>query len=384
MFNRKTLIALNPDASASRFSLEGLEDRCMLSGGHSHHSLSQATTSPSASSAISHRGNTILFSQAPSAVQSGLTSLATTDGVTTPTTSQTVYLGNRNGVETYTIKTTGTGTTTSLTVDVNGNAVTAPTNGSTTFGAISNSAVTDEISAVATALGLTAPTSTSSVRVTTPAGGTAVYTITLSGASSTTGRHHHGTTISVDANGNLVGNVTLPFSAVPTAIQNGLNANAPAGATALASTSTQSVRIATLNGVTTYSTTFNSTGTRTTVSVNAAGTLTSLPSQSKVQFSTIPVAAQTEIQTLATADGVTGTIAGTQSVSAYDEANGKTVYSVQLTGSSTGTAQTFNVMISVDQNGNPTTLPGGGEMGGCFGGNFGGRFADDLGRFGGF
>ena len=66
-----------------------------------------------------------------------------------------------------------------------------------------------------------------------------------------TGRHARTTVISVDANGDPTGNESVPLSTLSTAIQNGLTSNAPAGATALPSTSLIAVR--TINGVTTYS-----------------------------------------------------------------------------------------------------------------------------------
>src|SRR5438309_1847638 len=53
-------------------------------------------------------GSTITYAEAPSAVQTGLTSLAGTDGVTAPTSTTTVKLGNANGVETYTVDVQGT------------------------------------------------------------------------------------------------------------------------------------------------------------------------------------------------------------------------------------------------------------------------------------
>jgi hypothetical protein len=292
-------------------------------------------------------------------------------------------LGNNSGVETYTVDVSGTGTETRLTVDSAGNPVTKPTRTTTTFGAVGNSAVTDEITAIATALGLTAPTSTTSVNVTTPAnGGTVVYSVQLSSSSGTTGRHHRGAVITVDANGNPVGDQRLPFGVIPSAIQAALNANKPSGATALDATSTQNVSVRSQNGVTTYSVVFTATGTETTVTVNAAGALASLPSKSTTDFQSISAAAQAELQKIATADGMSATIATTQSVSVYDEANGTTVYSVTL--SATTSRGTRNVTISVDQNGNPTTLPNGGEFGGIFPpGDFGGGGGPDGGGSGG-
>ena len=144
-----------------------------------------------------------------------------------------------------------------------------------------------------------------------------------------------------------------------------------AGATALTAASKVAVR--TLNGVTTYSAVYAGTGTRTTVTVNAAGILANLPGNTTVNYSTIPSAAKTSLQSLATTAGYIGTIPDTQSVNAYDEANGTTIYTVTLAVTdSSGTTTTRNVSISVDQIGNPTVSPRGGGEGGCHGhGGFG-------------
>jgi hypothetical protein len=151
-----------------------------------------------------------------------------------------------------------------------------------------------------------------------------------------------------------------------------LNTNAPSGATALASTSTQNVSVRTQDGVTTYSTTFTTTGTSTTVTVDSTGTLAKLPSHSTTTFSALSTTVQDAINALATDNGVTTAIAGTQTVQVYDEANGTTIYSLNVSARKTGSSGstfTFNLTISVDENGNPTTLPDGG---GFFGGDFGG------------
>lgn len=330
----------------------------------------------------------IEFSQAPAAVQTGLEHLATADGLTPPTSNstQTVYLGNRNGVETYTIDLTSTGTQSALTVDQNGNPVTAPTNGTTTYGTLPP-AVTAEASAIATALNLSVPASTADVQVSTPSGGTSVYTIHLTRSTSSTSARFGGRIVTIDANGNPVGNDVLPFSVIPSAIQTALNNNRPSGATALATTSTQNVTIRTDSGVTTYSVTFTTSGTRTTVTVNESGALASLPSHSTTTFAALSSTVQTAIQTLATDNGMTGTIAGTTTVRVYDEANGTTIYSVNVNGSKTGFGggtYTYNLTISVDQNGNPTTLPedSGGEFGSSFGGFGGNDFFGGAGFFG--
>lgn len=397
-------------AAASSIVMESLEHRQLLSGSVSPYA--GYFTDPVPATVVSrpppltfsgpgdlnldHFGgatleSTITFSQTPTAVQTGLTTLASTDNLAAPVATQTVYLSNTNGVEAYTIDETGTGIQAALTVDSSGNPVTAATKSSTTFGAITNTAVTAEITAIATALNITAPTSTSVVKVSTPSAGTAVYTIKL--ADSTTGkRAKKTTTIEVDSAGNPVGNISLPFSVIPTTIQTGLNTAAPVGATALATTSTQPVTVTTVDGLTTYSTTFTTTGTQTTVTVNNAGTLTNLPTTTTTSttFSAIPTAAQTELQTLATADGVTGTIATTQKVTAYAEATGTTVYAVTLSATPSGSTQSIMVTIASDQNGNPTVPPTTGKKkghGGLFGGDLGSILGGILSggfNFGGF
>lgn len=351
-----------PRSSAASRGLEPLEERCLLSA--AHHAVI----------------NTIPFSSAPAAVQQGLDALATSDSLTAPDPTQTVFLANAHGVETYTIDLSSTGTSSVLTVDVKGNPYSAPVKTTATFADITNTAVTNEINAIATALNLTPPADTTSITVLTNSDKTATYCISLA-PTTTTGRHSHNITFSVNSNGDPVGNSTLPLSVFSTAIQTGLTSNAPLGATALTGTSLVSVQ--THNGVTTYSATYLSTGIRTTVTVDATGALTSLPSTTNVQFSTIPTAAQTELQTLATANGYTGTIAGTQNVKAYDEANGTVIYAVRLpvTGTSAKSGATYTYMIAVasDQNGNPTVPPSD-HGGGCDdGGGFGGP-----GGFGGF
>jgi hypothetical protein len=208
----------------------------------------------------------------------------------------------------------------------------------------------------------------------------------LTASSTSTSASSRGRTVSIDANGNPVGNQDLPFIAIPAAIQTGLNNNRPAGATALATTSTQNVSVRTNSGITTYSTAFTTAGTSTTVTVNAAGALAALPKHSTTTFSTLSTIVQSAISALAAANGVTGTIAGTQTVNVYDEANGTTIYSISVNGSKTGFGGgtfTYNLTISVDQNGNPTTPPSGvNEFGSSFGGFGGGSFLGGGGFFG--
>ena len=402
---RRSPIDRGPKFSASL--IEALEDRRLLSASvlhhhlhaHKHHTAKDAsviesdatstassdTTSadPSTFPAFGHVIDTVEFQNAPTAVQTGLTTLASADSLAAPTATQIVHLGNANGVETYSLDYNTTGTYTRLTVDQNGNAVTAPTQSTTTWadldgtGTGSDTTAAAEISTIATALNLTAPTSTTVVNVSTPTSGVAIYTVRLASADTSTadGFGPWGTTISVDANGIPAGNQRLPFSALPTAIQGFLNANLPTGATALASTSTQNVDVRTIDGITTFSTTFTTTGTSTTVTVDAAGDLITLPTApTTTTFADIPTLAQTQLQTLATADGVTTTISDTQSVNVYSEINGTTIYSVTLAATNSTTSQTYNITIASDALGNPTVPPGGG-----FGGGFGGGVAGGFG-----
>ena len=319
MFTRKQMRAERRGRIMARV-MEILEERAMLSA--SHHAVpakhvvpppksttaktavvsgttagSSSTTSTTAVKAGGVHagglnGGTILFSQASTAIQNGLDALATTDGVTAPGSTATIYLGNSNGVETYTVDVTSTGKVTKLTVDAAGAAVTSPTVASSTFGAISNTAVTSEMTAIASAIGATAPSSTSVVTVTTSASGAVTYTIALSSSTSgsTGGGWGRVTVVTIDSNGNPVGNARLPLSVFSAAIQNGLTSNAPSGATALTSTSV--VTVQTLNGVTTYSATYTSTGTRTTVTVDGTGALANLPSVSSTTFGALPTVAQ--------------------------------------------------------------------------------------------
>lgn len=369
MFNRKRIQSQRGAGLDRRGpAFEILEARRLLSA-------SAHAAFASGASGGGHLGSTIEFGQAPAKVQAGLDALATADGLTDPTSTQTVYLSNVNGVERYSVDITGTGTTTILTVNENGVAVTAPAKSTTTFGDLqaSDSAAASEISAIATALSLTALTSMTTVNVTTPSGGTAIYSVRLS--SSTTTSTARGTTVAVDANGNPVGNQNLPFSVIPSSIQ--------AALTNLAGTtigSTATVHVRTLNGVTTYSTTISTgTGTSKTVTVNASGVAANLPSTTSTTLgalATTDAAAATELQALATDDGYSGTLPTATVVTAYDEANGTTIYSIavpvsQADRSGSGT-YTVNLTLSVDQDGNPTVLPTGGDGGsgggGCDGG----------------
>ena len=64
---------------------------------HCRSATTSSTSSTGTSSTQDYEAqvlNKIQFSQAPSAVQSGLTTLASTDGLTAPAATDTVYLGN--------------------------------------------------------------------------------------------------------------------------------------------------------------------------------------------------------------------------------------------------------------------------------------------------
>lgn len=339
---------------------------------------------------------TITFAQAPAAVQAGLTTLATTDNVTAPASTDTVYLGNRGGVETYTYKVSSPGTQVALTVDVTGNPYNAPVRSTTTFGAITNSAVTAEINAIAAALNLTAPTADTGVVVLTPSNGTPVYTVVLKPVSTTStststtpttiakrGRGAKPVAVSVDGSGNPVGNQNLPFSVLPATLQAAINAALPTGSAAIDAASTQSVAVRTASGVTTYSVTLSSTGTSTTVTVNAAGQPATLPSVTSTTFSALPAAIQTALQSLATAKGYASTIAADQAIRVFDEGNGTTIYAATLgTAATSATNVTLSaasapINVAVDQNGNPTVPP---ARGNPFNSGPGIGFGDGFGR----
>jgi hypothetical protein len=346
----------------------------------SNSSSSSNTTSSEAAGILL---DTIEFNQTPAAVQTALKSLAASDSLAAPTSSQTVYLSNSDGIETYSLVYTSSGTVTRLTVDQNGKSVTAPTDSTTTWATLSgtgtgsDAAAAAEISKIATALALTAPTSTTTVNVGTASNGAVTYSVRLissssssSGSSSSSSSDYFGdggTTISVDASGNPVGRQELPFSVLPIAIQNGINAHVPAGAAALSSTSTQTVDVRTANGETFYSTNFTVGGTTTTVTVDSTGVLATLPTTTTTTYSaleTSDAAAAMEIQTLATANGA-GTVSGSQVVTVYNEGNGTTIYSVSLTATNSVTSNAITLTISVDQAGNPTVPPGQDHHGEC-------------------
>ena len=361
-----------PNARRHAPGLEPLERRQLLSGtpggGHGGGPGGHAPGGPGGGPAQ----DTIAFSLLPATIQTGLTTLATTDGLADPTDATPVALGNQNGVETYTVTITSTGTVSRLTVDAAGNPVTAPVQSTTTFGDLAP-APAAEITAIAAAKSLTAPTTDTTVNVTTTAAGVVTYSAALSASTDTTttdDRRSHPMAVMVDADGNPVGNQSLPLSVFPSAVQAALTAGAPTGATALTDTSTVNVRTA--GGLTTYAVTYTVDGTDTTVTVDKAGATVAPAAKTTADFSTLPAAAQTELQALATAKSL-GTIATDQSVDVYTQVGGTvTLYAVRLSATTTDDGPTggHGATLVVDANGNPTTLP----MGGTSTGSPGGRF----------
>jgi len=390
--------------------MESLEVRQLLSGGH-HEALLpthvkaalpaavvkhvKVAAAPigvvghgkftSSASSLPADGGNVQFSLIPAAAQTELNTLSGT----TLAATQNVTLGNSNGVETYSVRLTGTGTTSVYTSDLKGNPVTAPVSSTTTVASLpaTVSAEVAQIVAV-TSLNVSAPAATDTVNVLTYSSGQVVYAVTL--PSTSTSKWARGLTVSIDAAGNPVsttaqgigafplvsalcslfggGNATLPLAALPITLQKDFTALAPAGATA-----GNNVKIGTYDGVTLYTATFTSTGTRTTLTIDENGVLTSLPSSASVALTSIPGLADTELTALATADGATLPT----NVVANSEVNGTTVYSAKLslTGTSpSGNSYTYYVTVSVDGNGDvtvPANDGGGLGDGFCGGGGFG-------------
>jgi len=341
--------------------VEALEGRKLLSGSFDHELFPFSAPS-------GHSGNTIQFDQTPSLVQGELDNLATNGGFTAPdptTSTQTVFLRNSNGVETYTMSFGTTFPRTWYTVDANGHQVVAPVITSETFQTLTtnNPLSAAEITAIAAAKNLTPPTDTTNVQVITPTGGSSTFVVSLDSATSD-GWFRHETDIPVDSAGNPVGNQNLPFNVIPSLIQGGLNGLVPTGGTTYDPTaSTQPVFVRTQNGLTTYSVVFTVADTPTKVTVDAGGNVAKLPAFSQTTYSLLPGPAFNELQTLATADGVTTPIASSQAVTQYTENNGTptVLYTVRLPGTPVttpwGNTYTPYITITVDQLGNPTTIP---------------------------
>lgn len=203
----------------------------------------------------------IPFNALTSAASTELDTLAGDFSLTISST-QNVYVSTAKGVTTYTVDLTSNGETYMFTVNTAGTLVSSTV--PQTFGSITDTAVTTELTTLASALKLTAPTSASVVYVTTNSSGS-TYSLTLTNSTG----HGHPTTLTVDSNGNPIGNDTIPFSALPTAISDGLTALATTyGATI---NSTESVQVQTIKGVTTYTVTLRSAGQRISLTVDTSG-----------------------------------------------------------------------------------------------------------------
>lgn len=324
-------------------------------------------------SSVNQIVTTIQFDLAPAAVREGLGALALSSGLRDPASNanQFIRLGNSSGLETFTLDVRGAGSKLSLTVDKNGQRFTPPVKSTTTWSALNTSqpAAAAQISRMILEMRLSPLRSGSTIQVSTDHLGQRTYTVTLKGLPTTTGRTRGAPssgdafTVSVNQAGNPVGEAMLPFSVFSDAIQIGINALAPAGQ-ALFSNSTQLVRVRTLYGATSYTTSFTSPGRVTTVTVNAAGAPTTLPSKAGDLFFNASFGAQLGLSALASALGYVGDISATTPIHVFNEGQGQSVYSVKLPISKTmpnGRAVNYFITISVDQDGNPTVMPESGE-----------------------
>jgi hypothetical protein len=228
-----------------------------------------------------------------------------------------------------------------------------------------HAAAAAEFSLIASTMGLAAPSASSSVKVFTDGAGTNTYTMALNpipaakakAKAAAPGRDK--LTVSVDEAGNPVGEASLPFAVFSTAIQDGINALAPAGM-GLFSNSMQLVKVRTLFGATSYSTTFSRPGSVTKVAVTAAGSPATMPYKSADLFFNSPMNAQLGILSLANALGYVGDIDAIAPIAVFNEGNGQSIYTITLPVSTTlanGRTVNYMITISVDQDGNPTTMP---------------------------
>ena len=189
------------------------------------------------------------------------------------------------------------------------------------------------------------------------ANGVTTYSVRLTHSSSSSSKHPRGVTITVDADGNPAGNEDVPFSVLPTTIQNGINALGPTGSTALAASQRRPSMSA-------RSMAWCSTRLPLRAAAHRPRSRSTPPERPRAfqpnddDFGALTSTVQTAIQTLATANGVSGTIASTQSINVYTEANGTVLYRATLSTTSTkNTSVTFDITITVDSDGNPTVLP---------------------------
>ena len=372
-------------AGVPAVTVEPLEDRRLLSA---------SRFSGSVSAVGGHSATPIEFSQAPAAVQSGLTSLGLDrpsgpadrdpDGLPPkrqrPGNLQHRHHRHRHQQRADRQAGRHAGDRRRPRAPPRSAPSAAPATGS-------NAAAANEITAIATALNLTAPTATTSIKVSTASTGVSTYTVRLSPASTTTTTttttttpplHFRTVTISVDSNGNPVGNQSIPFSAIPTSIQTALNKTKPSGATALAATATQTRprphaerRHHLFAHLHRHRHADHRDRQRRRRADQPAQQQhhhlqpTCRPATPRRPPSYRPWPPPTASPTA---------IATGQTVNVYDEGNGTTIYSVTVGVTQTtdsGFTYTRDVTVSVDQAGNPTTLPQDGGGRGGFGG-FGG------------
>lgn len=344
--SRRTTVpakAQSPVAASSRPSIEGLEDRRLLSASH----LLGAASVLHAANSSSHSAwqqTTTTFGAAPAAVQSGLQAIAPAG--TTIAGTQTVYVRTLSSTTSlYSVKLTATsGPGTRLTVDQDG----LPAgNEKITLGQLQAGPANDK--AIATGLQNLAPTGVTlagsqAVLVRTGRDGTTTFTVGVQNANGTV------TKITVDSTGAVVTNAngrtpaganTILFSAATTAVKNGLQALAPTGTTIDAS---ETLYVQKLNATTTlYSVKLadSTTGHDVRITVNQTG----LPAgDESVRFSQLQNGPSND-QAIASAfqnlapSGVT--IDGTQTVFVRTF-NGTSTYSVTVDNSGTSTKVTVD------------------------------------------
>ena len=294
MFGRNRVKAMKLARAVSAFSLEGLEDRRLLSAAGHHVQHATSTSSGSTSSSADptcgggHGGSSTTFAVldgtgtgADVAAATELQTLATADGLGTIAGTTVVHVRSEGSSETYYSVTLsgGTGVSFTLTSDDDGNPITPPTHSTLTFGTLSgtgtgsDAAAASEISTLATDLDLDAPTTTTNVNELV-ANGLTTYTIRLAPSSGT----GHDKTITVDAAGNPSGDSVLQFQFLPTVISGGLQTLASALTTPQTIAATQNVLIQTDDGVTTYTVRLTGTGQSIKLTVGESGGAATPPS----------------------------------------------------------------------------------------------------------
>ncbi len=323
MFNRRC--SNLPVMRASLFSLEGLENRTLLSAASSsvQHEGTQGSSGAPA-------GQIILFAAAPAAVENGLQTLA---GSTTIPADQPVHESTiPGGTEIYAIKLTSAGTSTVYAVNSAGTAVPVPqppqsngSGGATTGGSIVidfNAAPAAVQTGLQTLAGSTTIRSDQPVHESTVPGGTEIYAIKLT-------VNGNATVYAVDSTGAAV--------PVPPPPQQG---GTTGGSTSGGSRSGGSTSGGTGTGGTgTGGTSAGGTGT--------GGTSTGGTGPTVIDFSAAPSAVQTGLQTLAGSN----TIPADQPVHESTVPGGTEIYAIKLTVSGTPT------VYAVDASGNAAPVP---------------------------